>query len=57
MGISWCGKIRRAFIEFLGYDLNYLKSGVYIIVLITKIFVLLRFVLSHLFGNLKSSDY
>ena len=29
MGISLCGKIRRAFIEFLGYDLKYLKSGVY----------------------------
>ncbi len=57
MRISWCGKIRPAFIKFLGYDLNYLKSGVYIIVLITKIFVLLPFVLSHLFGILKSSDY
>lgn len=57
MRISWCGKIRPAFIKFLGYDLNYLKSGVYIIVLITKIFVLLQFVLSHFFGILKSSDY
>ncbi len=45
MGISWCSKIRRAFIEFLGYDVNYLKSGVYIIVLITKIFAFLKFVL------------
>lgn len=26
MGISWYGKIKRAFIEFLRYDLNYLKG-------------------------------
>ncbi len=57
MGISWCNEIRRDFIEFIEYDLNYLKSGIYIIVLITKVFVLLKFVLSHFFSNLKSSDY
>lgn len=57
MGISWYGEIRRAFTKFLGYDLNYLKSDVYIIVLITKIFFSLKFLLSHLFSSLKSSDY
>lgn len=41
MRISWYGKFRPAFIKFLGYYLNYLKSGVYIIV----------------FDILKSSDY
>ena len=57
MGISWCSEIRRAFIKFIGYDLNYLKSGMYIIVLNTRIFDLLKFVISHFFHNLKSSDY
>lgn len=57
MGISWYGKIKRAFIEFFGYDLNYLKLSVYIIGLIIKNFVLLIFILSHFFGNLKSFNY
>ncbi len=57
MVISWCSAIRRVFIKFIGYDLNYLKSGMYIIVRNTRILVLLKFVISHFFHNLKSSDY
>ncbi len=56
MSIRWCSEIRRAFIKFIGYDLNYLKLGMYIIVLNTRIFVLRKFIISHFFHNLKSSD-
>ncbi len=57
MGIGWCNEIRRAFTRSIRYDLNYLKSGRYIIVLNTRIFVLLKFEISHFFHNLKSSEY
>lgn len=57
MGISWYNEIRRAFIKFIGYDLNYLKSGMYIIILNTRIFDLLKFVINHFFYNLNLSDY
>lgn len=46
MGIGWWSEIRYAFIKFIGYDLHYLKSGMYIIVLNIKIFDLLKFVIA-----------
>ncbi len=57
MSISWCNEIRHALTKFIGYDSNYLKSGMYIIVPNTRIFVLLKFLISKFFHNLKSSDY
>lgn len=59
MGISWYGEIMRVFIEFIGYDFELLNFGygTSLYILITRIFVLLKFVPSHFFSNLKSSDY